>query len=111
MKNGQHQIQQNERIGVKGFRSQKDIDRHPNHHHGDKAENECPAARKPRHRIRRALTEGRVLLTVGVLRDLGGDQLVNQLLIRKLSVGSVQQFTDNTLSFRFIFHDIHPLSR
>ena len=54
---GQHQIQQNERIGVECLCSQQDIEDHPRQQYARERKNECPASGKFCDAVRRALTE------------------------------------------------------
>ena len=102
---GKHEVEQDEGIRIKGALRHHDVENHPHHHHGDKAENERPAARKSCDRIRCALSERHLLVAIRIFGDRGHDQLMNQLLVGKFLIGHIQKLPDDLLSLFFGFHE------
>ena len=92
---GQHQIQQDERIRVERTGGQQGIYDHPQHQPTGKREDERPAAREFRDRVRRPLAEGVLFLFLGGIdRHTTVRQQRQHLFIRHILLNIPKHFLE-----------------
>ena len=101
---GKHEVQQNERIGVKRFCREQRVDEHPQDQHAGEGKDERPAACEFRDGVRRALTEGVFFLfTCKIFGNLTVCQQVQHLFIRHVVADILEDFSQKLSVF---FHII-----
>ena len=100
----EHEVQQNERIGVEGLHREQRVDEHPEDQHAGEGKDERPAACEFRDGVRRPLANGVFsLLACEIFGNFTVRQQVQHLFVRHVVADILEDFSQKLSVF---FHII-----